>query len=72
MNVRFQIDKNSLGEEGIAFIGDNLEDLYFIPTRLLYRIDYDYSVLDKFFIGNVLHYIVELYKMDWISNELLD
>jgi hypothetical protein len=72
MKVRFQIDKNLLGEEGIAFIGDNNEDLCFIPTRLLYRIDHAYRVLDKFEIGDVLHQIVELYKKDWISTELLN
>ncbi len=72
MNVRFQIHKNSFGEEGIAFIGENNEDLYFIPQRLLYRVDHNFRILDKYFIGDVLHYIVELYKMDWISMKILD
>jgi hypothetical protein len=72
MSVKFKIDRDSFGEEGIAFIGDKNEDLYFIPKRHIYRIEHNYKVLGKYEIGDVLLQIIQIYKMDWASTELLN
>lgn len=70
MEVKISITKNDVQQEGLAFMGNNGEELYFIDYSKLNRIEINYKLLDQQF-GDVLFQVVTVAKHDWATKELL-
>lgn len=70
MSAKITLTKNYLNEDGLAFTDKDSNELYFIPNRLLDRIDPSYKLIDNE-IGDVFFQVVTVATYYWATEDLL-